>query len=65
MAPLHDWACRCGEIFEARSASPDASPKCPRCGQVCSAVRLPSKPLNIIFRGSGFYITDSKGSRDQ
>ena len=65
MAPLYDWACRCGVIFEARSKSPDVSPACPRCHQVCSAVRLPSKPANVVFRGSGFYATDVTGSRDQ
>ena len=61
--PLYDYKCTsCGNQYETREGF-DAPPRqpCPRCGQ--EAKRL-LHPPPIVFKGSGFYITDSrKGSQ--
>jgi putative FmdB family regulatory protein len=55
--PLYDYECEiCSHKFELRrSFSEGASAKCPRCN--CSAQRV-FTPVPILFKGSGFYITD-------
>ncbi len=59
--PTYDYECRsCGhtfEVFHGMTESPVLS--CPRCR---SAVRkLIGGGLGVIFKGSGFYVTDNKG----
>lgn len=63
--PLYDFACDCGHTFEARVATSDTPGTCPNCERTEGTVRLPSAPTAVVFRGSGFYVTDYKGSRDQ
>ncbi|HEX7475057.1 MAG TPA: FmdB family zinc ribbon protein [Dehalococcoidales bacterium] len=55
--PLYDYECEsCSHKFELRrSFSEGASAKCPRCN--CTAERV-FAPVPILFKGSGFYVTD-------
>ena len=56
--PLYEFRCPSGHDFEKFYRSIGSAPseeKCPECGQV--AVRLMS-PAGLIFKGTGFYITD-------
>jgi putative FmdB family regulatory protein len=59
--PIYEYECTtCGHRFEVKqrfSDEPVAS--CPSCG---NAVRRLLYPAGIIFKGSGFYITDYKRS---
>jgi putative FmdB family regulatory protein len=61
--PLYDYKCTsCGNQYETREGfdAPSRQP-CPKCG--AEAKRL-LHPPPIVFKGSGFYITDSrKGSQ--
>ena len=58
--PIYELACdECGNQFERIvSFSSTVLPACPTCGSV-EVMRLLSKPA-IHFKGSGWYITDSK-----
>jgi putative FmdB family regulatory protein len=60
--PTYDYKCTsCENQYEKREGF-DAPPRqaCPRCGAVAKRVLHPPP---IVFKGSGFYITDSrKGS---
>lgn len=58
--PTYDYQCtKCNHEFEAMQ-SMNAEPKatCEKCGG--EAKRLFSAPTGIIFKGSGFYVTDYK-----
>ena len=59
--PTYEYECpRCANRFELRRSFSDDRPvSCTKCG--CDARRIFS-PVPIIFKGSGFYVTDSKGS---
>jgi putative FmdB family regulatory protein len=61
--PLYDYKCTsCGNYYETREGfdAPSRQP-CPKCGAVAKRVLHPPP---IVFKGSGFYITDSrKGSQ--
>jgi len=61
--PTYDYECAaCGhkqEIFQ--SMSEDAITLCPECGKD-SLKRLVGGGLGVIFKGSGFYVNDSKKS---
>src|SRR4026208_1821430 len=64
--PTYEYRCPQGHEFELvqkMTARPQA--KCPRCGRV--AGRQISGGADLIFKGSGFYITDygKDGKRDQ
>src|ERR1700709_1934320 len=57
--PTYEYRCsNCGHEFE-KFQSIKAAPikECPACGQP-TAQRLISKGGGLIFKGSGFYITD-------
>ncbi|MBN1260607.1 MAG: zinc ribbon domain-containing protein [Anaerolineae bacterium] len=57
--PLYEYMCQaCGLRFERRQHFSDEPVRtCPECsGEV---VRL-IQPAGIIFKGSGFYVTDSR-----
>ncbi|NLW51147.1 MAG: zinc ribbon domain-containing protein [Candidatus Brocadiaceae bacterium] len=63
--PTYDYECKqCGHRFEAFQGMSDEPLKtCPECGKK-KLVRLIGGGAGIIFRGSGFYITDYRnGSR--
>ncbi|MGC9467297.1 MAG: FmdB family zinc ribbon protein [Anaerolineae bacterium] len=57
--PLYEYECqKCGLRFERRQSFSDDPVKiCPDCGG--AVVRL-IQPAGIIFKGSGFYVTDSR-----
>ena len=59
--PLFEYQCeRCGVRFERLQTQRDSNPtQCPECG---AAVRRLIQPPGIIFKGSGFYVTDNRRS---
>lgn len=61
--PTYDYLCRkCGHRFELFHSMKDEDPKrCPRCRG--RATRVPGGGAGILFKGSGFHITDYR-SRD-
>ncbi len=61
--PTYEYHCaKCG-TFEAFHGINDQLTHCPTCqGEIR---RLISRNSNIIFKGSGFYSTDSRSGADQ
>lgn len=59
--PLYAYACsECGVVFERRqSFSDEPIHICPECG---GPVHRLIQPAGIIFKGSGFYVTDNRGT---
>ena len=59
--PIYDYRCdHCGHVFSAvQSFNDEALEKCPNCGK--KPRRLISTPA-IVFKGSGWYKTDSRGT---
>jgi putative FmdB family regulatory protein len=57
--PTYEYACTsCGEQLEAvQRFSDDPLTVCPACG---GALRKVFSPVGIVFKGSGFYRTDSR-----
>jgi putative FmdB family regulatory protein len=64
--PTYEYECpKCGHHFEQFQSMRDAPlKKCPKCGRA-SLKRLVGGGAGLIFKGSGFYITDyaRKGPR--
>lgn len=60
--PTYEYECRaCHHTFEKfQSMSDDPIKVCPECGGAVR--RMIGGGTGIIFKGSGFYITDSKKS---
>lgn len=56
--PTYEYRCKkCSHGFELFHSITDDTPKrCPKCGS--RAVRVPAGGAGLIFKGSGFYITD-------
>ena len=65
--PTYDYRCsKCGHRFELFHAITDDSPKrCPKCRS--RSVRVPAGGAGLLFKGSGFYVTDhrSKSYRER
>jgi putative FmdB family regulatory protein len=57
--PLYDYQCKqCQTVTEVRHGFKDVHAEaCPQCGGPLSRV---FNPAGIVFKGSGFYITDSR-----
>jgi len=57
--PLYEYQCQaCGVRFERRQHIDDEPVKvCPECG---GEVHRLIQPVGIIFKGSGFYVTDNR-----
>lgn len=57
--PLYEYQCQdCGVRFERRQHINDEPVKvCPECG---GEVHRLIQPVGIIFKGSGFYVTDNR-----
>lgn len=57
--PLYEYECEsCGVRFERRQHMEDEPVKvCPECG---GDVHRLIQPVGIIFKGSGFYVTDNR-----
>jgi putative FmdB family regulatory protein len=60
--PVYTYKCtNCDHRFEARQRfSDDPITECPVCG---SPVRKVITPVGIVFKGSGFYVTDNKNGK--
>jgi putative FmdB family regulatory protein len=60
--PTYQYACTsCGEPLEAvQSFSDDALTECPGCG---GNLRKVFSAVGIVFKGSGFYRTDSRSDK--
>ena len=58
--PMYEYRCTsCGHDFELRqSFSADTVTDCPKCGKLSNR-RI--SPVPIIFKGSGWYVTDYAG----
>lgn len=63
--PLYQYRCReCGYELETRQKfSDDPLETCPNCGAETGLFRV-VQPTGIVFKGSGFYVTDSQGNRE-
>ncbi|TVQ17441.1 MAG: zinc ribbon domain-containing protein [Spirochaetaceae bacterium] len=61
--PTYDYECtKCSHTFDAfQSMSDEPLRKCPSCGRN-TLRRLIGGGLGVIFKGSGFYVTDSKST---
>jgi putative FmdB family regulatory protein len=60
--PTYDYKCsECGVTFEETHGVDHRVESCPECG---GKVRRIFHPVGIIFKGSGFYKTDSRASSD-
>lgn len=61
--PTYVYVCdECGKQFEQFQSFKDAPlQQCP-CERHSNAVRRVIQPVGIVFKGSGWYITDSRGS---
>jgi putative FmdB family regulatory protein len=57
--PLYDYRCRaCSQVTEIRHGFREAHQAvCPACGGELARV---FHPAGIVFKGSGFYLTDSR-----
>jgi len=65
MMPIYEYECeKCACRFEVkRRFNEDAlSPCCPKCH---GNVRQIFSPTGILFKGSGFYVTDSRNKIDR
>jgi putative FmdB family regulatory protein len=60
--PTYEYACtECGHQFEAfQSFSDDALTECPDCKGVVQKVY---SNVGVVFKGSGFYKTDSRTTK--
>jgi putative FmdB family regulatory protein len=56
--PTYEYECKnCGYVFEVFQSMSDAPLKsCPQCGK--DVRRLINGGMGVIFKGSGFYVTD-------
>ena len=60
--PLYDYQCdQCGHRFEVRQGiKEDPLTECPQCQGL---IRRVIHPVGIVFKGSGFYITDYRSDK--
>lgn len=60
--PTYEYKCtECSDVFESIHGVNETVEACPKCG---GRVRRLFHPVGIIFKGSGFYKTDSRSSPD-
>lgn len=59
--PLYVYKCdECGITFERRQSFHDEPlNQCPECG---GHIHRVLQPVGIVFKGSGFYVTDNRKS---
>ena len=58
--PIYEYKCKNGHVFDVmQKLSDDPLTSCIECG---APVRKVLHPVNISFKGSGFYSTDYKGA---
>jgi len=58
--PTYEYRCPQGHVFEkfAQTMSGPKRARCPKCGKM--GARIISGGAGLVFKGSGFYITDYK-----
>lgn len=61
--PTYEYECKtCGHTFEAFQSMSDAPLReCPACGK--EVRRLINGGAGVIFKGSGFYVNDSRSGK--
>ena len=59
--PTYEYACAdCSHVFDIfQSFSDDSLTECPECG---GKLRKVFSPAGVVFKGSGFYRTDSRSA---
>ena len=64
--PNYDYRCSdCGQIFEKfHGMNENPSFECPNCSSANVSKKI-GKGAGIVFKGSGFYITDYKRKEEQ
>jgi putative FmdB family regulatory protein len=65
MMPIYEYECeKCACRFELKRRFGEdlGSPRCPKCR---GKVRQLFSPSAIVFKGSGFYVTDKQSNRDR
>jgi putative FmdB family regulatory protein len=60
--PIYAYRCQsCGFQFDRRQRfSDDPLVECPECGE--PALHKLIQPVGIVFKGSGFYVTDNRSA---
>ena len=63
--PTYVYRCpKCEHVFEEFHGIKDVKPrKCPNCG--ARAARVPAGGAGLLFKGSGFYLTDYRSASYQ
>ncbi len=62
--PIYEYKCsNCGHFEQKQSIKDSPLTNCPACDGPVQ--RLISKTVGIIFKGSGFYITDTKSDSNR
>ena len=62
--PTYEYQCKmCGHVLEEfQSITEEPLKRCPKCG-IDNLVRVIGTGAGLIFKGTGFYLTDYKKSR--
>jgi putative FmdB family regulatory protein len=62
--PIYEYECTsCGAVTDIRHGFKETTSEvCPTCG---GSLKRLFKPAGIVFKGSGFYITDSRKPGDK
>jgi putative FmdB family regulatory protein len=64
--PIYEYQCAtCGKVTDLKHAFREAPPttECPSCG--ASPLKRVFNAAGIVFKGSGFYVNDSRSSKSQ
>ncbi len=63
--PTYVYECKsCKHVFEVfQSMSDEPLKKCEKCGKEIKRIIPGGSSVGIVFKGSGFYSTDSRGSK--
>lgn len=61
--PIYTYECEnCGQRFDAKQSFSDAPLTiCPDCE---GSLHRVIQPVGVVFKGSGFYVTDSRGKQN-
>ncbi len=61
--PIYEYKCNdCSNQFELKCNLDDDAEPCPKCH---GKLRRIFSPVSVIFKGTGFYITDSRGKNSE
>lgn len=62
--PIYEYKCEnCGKFDKMQKFSDDPLTNCPKCDGAVE--KLISKSVGVVFKGSGFYATDSQHLKDR